>query len=150
MDHYGLQHIFTQRDLNAQQQRWLELLSEYDFEISYIKGIVNRVTDQLSRRPHIFLVLPLHMNLCENILTLQCENDWYKEVEDFIRPNTMMVPRIEGFMFSNDRLLRFKNRIYVPPNDELRSFIINEAHREVYMAHSGVTKMRADLKPLFF
>ena len=36
-DHCGLQHIFTQSDLNAQLQRWLELLSEYDFEIYYIK-----------------------------------------------------------------------------------------------------------------
>ena len=37
-DHCGLQHIFTQSDLNTQQQRWSELLSEYDFEITYIKG----------------------------------------------------------------------------------------------------------------
>ena len=27
---------------------------------------------------------------------------------------------------------------------------LSEDHREVYMAHLGVTKMRADLKPLFF
>jgi hypothetical protein len=62
----------------------------------------------------------------------------------------MMVPRFEGFTFDNDGLLRFKNRIYVPPDDELRIFILNEACRVVYMAHPGVKKMRADLKPLFF
>jgi hypothetical protein len=28
--------------------------------------------------------------------------------------------------------------------------VLSEAHRTVYMAHPGVTKMRADLKPLFF
>ena len=28
--------------------------------------------------------------------------------------------------------------------------ILNEAHREVYMAHPGVTKMRVELKPLLF
>jgi hypothetical protein len=27
---------------------------------------------------------------------------------------------------------------------------LSEAHRVVYMAHPGVTKMTADLKPLFF
>jgi hypothetical protein len=32
----------------------------------------------------------------------------------------------------------------------LTSFIPREAHREVYMDHLGVTKMREDLKPLFF
>jgi hypothetical protein len=150
MDHCGLQHIFTQSDLNARQRRWSELLSEYDFEISYIKGTVNRVADALSRRPCIFSVLPLQTNLRENILTLQRDDDWYKEVEDFIGQNTMMVPRFEGFTFDDDGLLRFKNWIYVPPNDELRSLILNEAHRAVYMAHPGVTKMRVDLKPLFF
>jgi hypothetical protein len=61
----------------------------------------------------------------------------------------MMVPKFEGFTMDNDGLLRFKSRIYVPPNDELRSLILNEAHRVVYMAHPGVTKMRAYLKPLF-
>ena len=69
-DHCGLQHIFTQSDLNAQQQRWLDLLSEYEFEITYIKGTVNQVADALSRRPRIFSVFPLEMNLCEKILTL--------------------------------------------------------------------------------
>jgi hypothetical protein len=95
-------------------------------------------------------VLPLQTNLREKILTLQRDDDWYNEVEDFIGQNTMMVPRFEGYSFDSDGLLRFRGRIYVPPNDELRMLILSEAHRAVYMAHPGVTKMRADLKPLFF
>jgi hypothetical protein len=90
------------------------------------------------------------MNLREKILTLQRDDDWYKEVKGFIGQNTMMVPRFEGFSFDSDGLLRFKNWIYVPLNDELRMLILSKAHRAVYMAHLGVTKMRADLKPLFF
>ena len=62
----------------------------------------------------------------------------------------MMVPRFEGFSFDSDGLLRFKNRIYVQPNGELRMLVLSEARRKVYMAHPGVTKMRVDLKPLFF
>jgi hypothetical protein len=61
----------------------------------------------------------------------------------------MMVPIYQGFMFGDDGLLRFNNWIYVPPNYELRRLILNEAHRAVYMAHSGVMNMREDLKPLF-
>jgi hypothetical protein len=83
MDHCGLQHIFTQSQLNARQRRWSEFLSEYDFEISYIKGTVNRVADALSQRPCIFSVFPLQTNLRENILSLQCDDDWYKEVDGF-------------------------------------------------------------------
>jgi hypothetical protein len=46
--------------------------------------------------------------------------------------------------------MRHNNWILVLPNDELRILILNEAHRTVYMAHPEVTKMREDLKPLFF
>ena len=61
----------------------------------------------------------------------------------------MMVPRFEGYYLDSDGLLRFRGRIYIPPNDELRIVILSEAHRAIYMAQPGVTKMRADLKPLF-
>jgi hypothetical protein len=62
----------------------------------------------------------------------------------------MLVPIFEGFMFEDDGLLIFKNQIYITKIDDLRSLILNEADKAVYMAHPGVTKMREDLKPLFF
>jgi hypothetical protein len=110
---------------------------------------VNRVEDALSQRPWIFSVMPLQDNIRENILTLQHDDDCYKEAKDFIGNNTMMVPRFGGFTFDDDGLLIFKNKIYIPLNDELRSLIINEAHRQMYIAHPGVTRMREILKSLF-
>jgi hypothetical protein len=74
----------------------------------------------------------------------------YKEVKGNIRQETIMVPRIEGYKLDNDVLIRYNNHIYVPPSDELRIFILKEAHRPGYMAHLGVTKMRENLRPLFF
>jgi hypothetical protein len=62
----------------------------------------------------------------------------------------MMVPRFEGFLFDDDGLLTFKNQIYMTLNYELRSLILSETHRSVYIAHPRVTKMAVDLKPLFF
>ncbi|WMV14470.1 hypothetical protein MTR67_007855 [Solanum verrucosum] len=32
-DHRSLQHVFTQKDLNLRQRRWMELLKDYDFTI---------------------------------------------------------------------------------------------------------------------
>jgi hypothetical protein len=89
---------------------------------------MNIVVDALIRRPHIFSVMPLQTNLHERILTLQSDDDRYKEVQDFIGQNTMMVPKFEGFTVDKDKLLRFNNQIYISPNDELRIFILNEAH----------------------
>jgi transposase InsO family protein len=62
----------------------------------------------------------------------------------------MMIPIYVGYSLDSDGLLRYNGRIYVPPNDELRNLILNKAHRVVYMVHPGVTKMKADLKPLLF
>jgi hypothetical protein len=38
IDHCGLKHLFFQQTLNFRKTRWLEFLSEYDFEIKHIKG----------------------------------------------------------------------------------------------------------------
>ena len=46
--------------------RWSELMSEYDFDISYVKGTMNNVAYAL----HIFSMLPLKTNLQEKILKL--------------------------------------------------------------------------------
>jgi hypothetical protein len=35
--------MFDQPKLNARQARWMDLLSEFDFEIKHIKGKENRV-----------------------------------------------------------------------------------------------------------
>ncbi|GJW04395.1 reverse transcriptase domain-containing protein [Tanacetum coccineum] len=34
-DHKSLQHIFSQKELNMRQRRWIELFSDYDYEIRY-------------------------------------------------------------------------------------------------------------------
>jgi hypothetical protein len=150
MDHCGLQCIFTQSDLNARQRLCSKLLSEYDFALTYIKGTLNRVDDVLIQRPCIFLVIHLQMNLREIILTIQHDDYYYQEVKEFIRQNTMLIPKFEGITVDNDGLKRYNNQIYVPPNDELRSLILNKAHREVYISHPIVTMMREYLKTLFF
>ncbi|GJV62229.1 putative reverse transcriptase domain-containing protein [Tanacetum coccineum] len=49
-DHKSLQHILDQKELNMRQRRWLELLSDYDYEIRYHPRKANVVADALSRK----------------------------------------------------------------------------------------------------
>ena len=49
-DHRSLQHVFTQKDLNLRQRRWMELLKDYDVTIQYHLGKANVVADALSRK----------------------------------------------------------------------------------------------------
>jgi hypothetical protein len=62
----------------------------------------------------------------------------------------MLVPKFEVFTMDDDRLMRYNGQIYIPPKNKLRRLILNGSHREVYMAHLGVMKMREKLKTLFF
>jgi hypothetical protein len=62
----------------------------------------------------------------------------------------MRVPNFEGCTLGNDGLMMYKNRIYVPHNEESRILILSEVHRVVYMDHPGVTKMMLDINPLLF
>ena len=48
-DHKGLIHLLDQKGLSGRQARWLEQLSEFDFEILYVPGEENILPDALSR-----------------------------------------------------------------------------------------------------
>ncbi|GKD47898.1 hypothetical protein Tco_1276874 [Tanacetum coccineum] len=61
------------------QRRWLELLSDYDYEIRYHPGKVNVVADALSRKERIkplrvrALVMTIGLDLPKQILNAQIE-----------------------------------------------------------------------------
>ncbi|GJS34813.1 putative reverse transcriptase domain-containing protein [Tanacetum coccineum] len=78
-DHKSLQHILDQKELNMRQRRWLELLSDYDYEIRYHPGKANVVANALSRKERIkplrvrALVMTIGLNLSKKILNAQAE-----------------------------------------------------------------------------
>ena len=46
----SLKYIFTQRDLNIRQCRWMEFLENYDFTLHYHPSKANVVADALRRK----------------------------------------------------------------------------------------------------
>jgi len=52
-DHSGISYMFDQSNLNPMQVRWLATLSNFNFNIVYIKGKENRVANAFSRRVRV-------------------------------------------------------------------------------------------------
>jgi hypothetical protein len=150
MDHQSLKHLFTQRDLNSRQRRWSDFMSEYDFGISYIKGKENVVADALSRRPCVFSLVPLKVNLREHVLTKLQGDSWYLEVTSNLQSERQLDPKYEGYNLEVDELLRYWGRMYILKNGDIQSIILKEAHRALYCAHTSVKKMYPDMRKLFF
>nr|GEY76825.1 putative reverse transcriptase domain-containing protein [Tanacetum cinerariifolium] len=76
-DHKSLQHILDQKKLNMRQRRWLELLSDYDYDIRYHPRKANVAADALSHKETIkplwvrALVMTIGLDLLKQILEAQ-------------------------------------------------------------------------------
>nr|GEW32818.1 putative reverse transcriptase domain-containing protein [Tanacetum cinerariifolium] len=72
-NHKSLQYNLNQKELNLRQQRWIELLSDYDCEIRYHPRKENVVADALSRKERD---KPLHVRT----LMMTVHNDLPKQI----------------------------------------------------------------------
>ena len=75
-DHNSLKYLFSQKELNMRKRRWLELLKDYDFELSYHPSKANVMADTLSRKSlYISSLMVRELDLLEQFrkLSLVCE-----------------------------------------------------------------------------
>ena len=57
---------------------------------------------------------------------------------------------LPDFNLGPDGILRFRNRIVVPKNEELKIDILEETHRSRYIVHPGSRKMYQDFNSLYW
>nr|GEV49793.1 hypothetical protein [Tanacetum cinerariifolium] len=110
------------KELNMRQRHWIELLSEYDYEIRYHLGKGNVVADALSRKDRESLsvrssIMTVHTNLPEKILEAQT------------------------------KAMKEEN---VKAENLGRDIVMHELHKSKYSIYPGSDKMYQDLKKLYW
>ncbi|GKA77662.1 putative reverse transcriptase domain-containing protein, partial [Tanacetum coccineum] len=127
-DHKSLQHIFSQKELNMRQRRWIELFSDYECEIRYHPAKANVVADALSRKKRVkpkivrAMNMTLQSSIKEWILAAQKEavdeSASYRKVKaEHQRPSSLLQqPKILEWKYERKtmdfvtKLLRISNR----------------------------------------
>ncbi|RVW61725.1 Transposon Ty3-I Gag-Pol polyprotein [Vitis vinifera] len=176
-DHKSLKYIFTQKDLNSRQRRWMETLEDYDFALHYHPGKANVVADALSRKSYgqlsslglrefeMYAVIedfelcliqegrgPCLYNISARPMVIQriVEAQVHDEFLEKIKAQLVAGEIDENWSMYEDGSVRFKGRLCVPKDVELRNELLADAHRAKYTIHPGNTKMYQDLKRQFW
>ncbi|GJV53639.1 putative reverse transcriptase domain-containing protein [Tanacetum coccineum] len=143
-DHKSLHYIFSQKELNMRQNRWIELFSDYNCKIRYHLGKANVVADALSRKERVkpkrarAMNMTLQSSIKDRILAAQ------KEASD--ESTGLQRGLDEMIELRNDGVLYYLDRIWVPLKGDVRTLIMDEAHKSKYSVHPGDDKMYYDLK----
>ena len=167
-DRKSLKYIFTQKELNLRQRRWLELIKDYDMRLHYHPGKANVVADALSRKSHVntLMTRELPKELAEDLheLCLEIVPRGYVaalEIQYTLMDKTreaqktdkeiaeikekMSKGKAKGFREDEHETLWFEDRVYVPNNADIRKLILQLAHDSPYSIHPRNTKMYLDL-----
>ncbi|GJY80363.1 putative nucleotidyltransferase, ribonuclease H [Tanacetum coccineum] len=171
-DHKSLKYIFTQRELNMRQRRWLELLKDYDTNIQYHPGKANVVADALSRKSGMIAGIKVEEEIIRDLERLDIElcvrgqNGFWASLR--VEPN--LISQIKAaqkddgeiwaiiqnldkqteFHVDSDGILWQGTKLCVPEDPALREVLMTEAHSSPFSIHPGSTKMYHDLKQHFW
>jgi hypothetical protein len=145
------------------QQRWLELIKDYELEVHYHPEKANVIADALSHKahcnyllaicltgdesstrvlPNLFLFnITLTLTLRAEIIAAQKDDECMGHIKRRMWEGD---PKVACFHKDAEGTLWFKERLIVPKREALKKKILDEAHTSRYSIHPGSTKIYHD------
>ncbi|GJW99603.1 putative reverse transcriptase domain-containing protein [Tanacetum coccineum] len=129
----------------------IELFSDYDCEIRYHPSKANVVADALRRKERIKpkRVLAMNMTIQSSIRDriLAAQNEASEVVN---APAEMLRGLDEQMERRSNGALYYLDQIWVPLKGDVRTLIMDEAHKLKYSIYPGVNKMYYDLRDMYW
>ncbi|XP_057481977.1 uncharacterized protein LOC130768887 [Actinidia eriantha] len=163
------------KELNLRQQRWLELMKDYDININYHLGKANVVADALSRKVsgnlNVLITEQQRLHSEMEVLVLEvvipgleglCATMVVElEVLGEIRLRQMKNPKLKKIhdnlatkldseLRMMDGVLMFQNRICLPSVMDIKRQVMNKGHKSKWAIYPGMMKMYQDLKKMYW
>lgn len=149
-DQQALRHLLDQKSMNPIQQKWLLKLLGLQYEIHYKSGVDNKVADALSRSPNfdnicdaISIVTPLWV---QRVIRSYQSDPFVSK----ILAAKAVDPDAYGDFSITEGVLRYKSRVVVGGDSDLRSTILAEIHNSAYGGYLGVQGTYLRLKGSFY
>lgn len=130
--------------------RWAEYLSQYDFDIHYIKGEENGAADALSRRTDTIS----NPQLSAAILSLRADKDVHErivagyETDPWCKRLNSLLGSLPGLSQDSQGLFYIADRLVIPRVDNLREDLFHAAHDSA--GHFGADKSYALLRASYY
>ncbi|KAK5771736.1 hypothetical protein PVK06_047978 [Gossypium arboreum] len=140
-NHQSLRFLSDQMAITPFQRRWVAKMLGYDFEVSYRKGINNRVADALSRQPQLEQCQYFQVSISSAISGLLEKVQQSYTTDDKLNHiiQNIQQQQNQNLKYSWDgRFLRRKGKIVVGKILQLRQELFHHFHASVIGGHSGV------------
>jgi hypothetical protein len=148
IDQQSLKYITEQRVAEGIQHKLMLKLLEFDFTIEYKKGKENLVVDALSKK------------YCKLFSISVAKPMWIKEVLASYGNDTTITSLLEEFLITppppgshysiQAGILRYKGKIMVGSNTQLRLKLIKALHSSAVGGHSGMRASYQRVKKIFY